>query len=246
MATLEQRLTLLAGAIRDKINLMMPRLIPTGGAINQVLTKTGAGNYSAGWQDGVAGPMGPAGPPGNNAGCQVRVPVPINSYAHLAVNGLALTTIAAAANRLDFMPFIPARTITVNQLELEVSTAAGGGSSGRLGIYASDATTGLPTTLIQQGAATIDASATGNKTTTITATQLVAGTLYWIAVASSSTQTYRGLAVGALLPLEGNATANAMYTLRRATFTFASLPATAPATTLTSATAPHVRLRVSA
>jgi hypothetical protein len=245
MATLEQRLTLLAGAIRDKINLMMPRLIPTGGAVNEVLAKTGAGNFAVGWQAPLAGPQGPAGPPGNNAGCQVRVPVPINSYAHLAVNGLALTTIAAASNRLDFMPFIPARTITVNQLELEVSTSAGSGASGRLGIYASG-TDGLPTTLVVQGGATIDCTSTGNKTATISSTVLSAGTLYWIAVASSNNQTYRGLAVGALLPLEGNATANAMYTLRRATFTFASLPATAPATTLTSATAPHVRLRVSA
>lgn len=49
MATLETRLTALAAAIRDKINLMVPRLIPPGGAVNQVLAKTGAGDYAAGW-----------------------------------------------------------------------------------------------------------------------------------------------------------------------------------------------------
>ena len=48
--TLEQRLVALAGAIRDKINAMMPRLVPSGGAVNQVLTKTGVGDYATGWQ----------------------------------------------------------------------------------------------------------------------------------------------------------------------------------------------------
>jgi hypothetical protein len=59
MASLEQRLTLLAAAIRDKINLMMPRLIPSGGSINQVLTKTGAGDYAAGWQNAPSGSSDP-------------------------------------------------------------------------------------------------------------------------------------------------------------------------------------------
>lgn len=53
--TLEQHLGLLAAAIREKINTIMPRLIPAGGTPNQVLTKTGAGNFATGWQDAPAG-----------------------------------------------------------------------------------------------------------------------------------------------------------------------------------------------
>ena len=40
----------LAAAVRDKINLMMPRLMPSGGTTGQVLTKTSATNYAASWQ----------------------------------------------------------------------------------------------------------------------------------------------------------------------------------------------------
>lgn len=65
--TQEQRLVLLAAAVRDKINTIMPRLIPTGGTPNQVLTKTGAGNYATGWQDAPAGGGGGAAVDGGNA-----------------------------------------------------------------------------------------------------------------------------------------------------------------------------------
>lgn len=48
--SLASRVTDLAAAIRDKINLMMPRLVPTGGAAGEVLTKTGTTDFNAGWQ----------------------------------------------------------------------------------------------------------------------------------------------------------------------------------------------------
>lgn len=55
MATLEARLSALAGAIRDKINLMMPRLVPSGGLINQVLAKSSASDYAMAWVNAGAG-----------------------------------------------------------------------------------------------------------------------------------------------------------------------------------------------
>lgn len=45
----------LAAAIRDKINVMVPRLLPAGGTTGQVLSKTGAADYAAGWVDPAAG-----------------------------------------------------------------------------------------------------------------------------------------------------------------------------------------------
>ena len=44
------RVSDLAGAVRDKINLMVPRLVPAGGAVGEVLTKTSATDFDAGWQ----------------------------------------------------------------------------------------------------------------------------------------------------------------------------------------------------
>lgn len=47
--SLAQRVTDLAGAIRDKLNLMTPRLLPAGGSTGQVLVKTSATNYATSW-----------------------------------------------------------------------------------------------------------------------------------------------------------------------------------------------------
>ena len=49
MATLVSRLGDLTGAVRDKINLMVPRLLPSGGSTGQVLSKTSATNYATQW-----------------------------------------------------------------------------------------------------------------------------------------------------------------------------------------------------
>lgn len=49
MATMAARVTALAAAIRDKINLMVPRLVPAGGATGQVLRKAGAADYALSW-----------------------------------------------------------------------------------------------------------------------------------------------------------------------------------------------------
>lgn len=47
--TLIKRLDDLAAAIRDKFNLIAPRLIPSGGETGQALVKTGADDFALGW-----------------------------------------------------------------------------------------------------------------------------------------------------------------------------------------------------
>lgn len=164
-------------------------------------------------------------------------------YLSAMVNASALSTIAAAANRLDFYPFIPAKNITINELAVEVSTLLAGGQ-GRIGIYSSDAN-GNPGNKLVEGAAVFTTDAVGIKTLAIANTVLTAGTIYWIAVLSSGTQTYRGIPVAALMSLGHDATLNAVYSVRRVTSTFANgLPAAAPATTLTVAIVPWVRLKI--
>jgi hypothetical protein len=51
----------LAGAVRDKLNLMTPRLLPAGGASGQVLAKASATDYAAGWVDPAGGGAAPLG-----------------------------------------------------------------------------------------------------------------------------------------------------------------------------------------
>jgi hypothetical protein len=55
MATLAQRVIDLAAAIRDKINLMVPRLLPSGGSTGQLLSKSSGTNYAVGWADPPSG-----------------------------------------------------------------------------------------------------------------------------------------------------------------------------------------------
>jgi hypothetical protein len=164
------------------------------------------------------------------------------SYCSAQVNATALTTVAAAAGRLDFIPFIPMKSITVNELALEVTTLLAG-SLAKIGIYASDGN-GNPSALIV-GTGNLDCATLGAKTAVIANTVLILNTVYWLAVHSSATQTYRALAVAALLPLGHPATLNTTHTLRRATAAFAGgLPVNAPATVLTASVAPWVRLKI--
>lgn len=49
MATLVSRISSLATAVRDKINLIMPRLLPSGGIAGQHLAKNSSTNYDTLW-----------------------------------------------------------------------------------------------------------------------------------------------------------------------------------------------------
>jgi hypothetical protein len=141
------------------------------------------------------------------------------------------------------MPFIPQQSLTIDQLQLEVTTAGAAATTARLGIYSST-TAGAPDAVIVQGGSSIDTATTGLKTVSFSSTTLNAGTVYWIAVHSSGAPTYRGLTAASVLALACDATASNIYTLRRAAPTYgATLPATAPATTNTASVVPNVRLR---
>ena len=64
--SLASQVSALAGAIRDKINLMMPRLLPSGGTAGQVLSKASATDYATAWVTqtkvtaGTSAPSSPA------------------------------------------------------------------------------------------------------------------------------------------------------------------------------------------
>lgn len=53
--TIASRISDLAGAVRDKINLMIPRLVPAGGTVGQVLAKSSSTDYDSDWVNPSSG-----------------------------------------------------------------------------------------------------------------------------------------------------------------------------------------------
>lgn len=169
------------------------------------------------------------------------------AYVSHSLNALAPTTLLGASGRLDMVPFIPSRTITVDQISIEVTTGGATGSQARVGIYSANSD-GTPNALLTGQGTLLDvATTTGARTSAVSPSlTLSAGVLYWLAVMHSNNAQLRAFAVGALLPLTTAQNApTAIETLRRATVAFASgLPTTAPATTPTSSAASRIALRL--
>lgn len=165
------------------------------------------------------------------------------SFLQTSVNATALSTIAAAANRFEAIPLILTSDTIVDELALEVTTGVAAAQF-RLGIYA-DNGSAAPGSLIQ-GTGLLDAAATGYKAETFADLTLNAGVLYWLVVLSSSTQTYRGIALAGAYAFSAPAVgATAMFTVQRGTSVFAGgLPASAPACTPTNSVVSAIRLRV--
>lgn len=100
-----------------------------------------------------------------------------------------------AANRIHFFPFYVPQKITISTLMLRTATGAAGNWQGA--VYASHATTCLPTgTALANSAA--NATSVGNNTNIDSAlasnVQLLPGVLYWMAInADSATPTYNAI-----------------------------------------------------
>jgi hypothetical protein len=106
-------------------------------------------------------------------------------YVSNGLNG-TLGTLASAANRQDIAPFLAARSFSIDQVAISVSTGVAGNAC--VLIFESDAN-GRPTTLALQSPNMSTATAA-----TVTATvsfSFVAGRVYWIGRWTSSTATLR-------------------------------------------------------
>lgn len=154
--------------------------VATGGTTGQVLAKTSATDFATGWVDvfrGLSLPLKPA------AGVFIGP----------ATSGVALGTVAQAANRNTVAPFCPAIDTAIDQVGISVSTAVAS-SLAKVVIYSSDAN-GRPGDLVAESG-NIDCSTTGTKFVSLSVS-FVAGRVYWIGVRSSSTQTLRSLPAAA-------------------------------------------------
>lgn len=167
---------------------------------------------------------------------------PAGAYISAILNSNNLTTQTGAAGRLDMVPFVPSRTITIDQLAVEVTTAVAA-SLAKAAIYSADSA-GLPDELLA-GSSDLDCASTGLKTFAISPIVLTAGSVYWLAVHTSGSNVLRAIPAAALYPLGLSLPGSSIQTLRRATATYASgLPSTAPSTALSIGNASMCALRL--
>ncbi len=101
--------------------------------------------------------------------------------ANLIGNGV--TTAGSVDGSVKYVPFFSSAPGSIAKLAIEVTTARAS-SNGRIGIYSSHSSTGLPDVLLAE-TEEVDSSTTGVKELAITKVTLVAKTNYWLAYGSS-------------------------------------------------------------
>lgn len=143
-------------------------------------------------------------------GAHTFVPPPTGQVTSFLLNGASLSSVSGTGNRLYVAPYIPASTITCSSLYINISIAVAA-SLAKIVIYSDN--NGVPGTKIYESSS-LNCASTGIKTATTTQT-FTAGTIYWIGVHSSSTQTYSAAPLGSLITLSmitGTTTATLCFT----------------------------------
>jgi hypothetical protein len=135
----------------------------------------------------------------------------------------------SAANTIYLSPFVPANSLTISNLQINVASAAVGASA-RILVYSD--LNGVPTTKLIEST-TLDCSTTGAKTYTTSYT-FTAGTTYWLGVYTNNTSFFMSTISSAnSIPISTNAFSTA-YTSVTASATFAAAPTTLGTATLAS------------
>ncbi|MGZ4530788.1 MAG: hypothetical protein ACXVXP_00380, partial [Mycobacteriaceae bacterium] len=139
-----------------------------------VVTSSATDYVGNNFQLGVTPPTTGGGTSGDPGGQIVRT--------GFSVGVTGSSTTAMTANTMLMRPIRIQKGATVTGLAVNVTTAAAS-SSIRVGIYAHNATTGLPGSLIQEftSSTTLDSTATGSKTLAISQA-LTDATVYWIGI----------------------------------------------------------------
>jgi hypothetical protein len=127
-----------------------------------------------------------------------------NRYIDEAINADAhASTIAGTANVLRAYPLLIPRTIVIDSIQYEISTAAAGLC--RVGIYTDNGTAYPDNLVANTDIGTRASSTTGMKTNaTASSVTLLGNSLYWVAYNCNAAPTFRGLAVTSLPNILGN------------------------------------------
>lgn len=150
----------------------------------------------------------------------------LNQWYTAPVTGTALTVGTPVANTMYALPFVVAKTTTIDQMAINVTTA-GAASTPRVGIYADNGNM-YPGALIVD-AGTQAAGTTGIKTYVTGLPVTLDPGLYWLVYLTNATApAIRTFAVASLLPVLGfsSALGTAPNLGWSVAFTFAALPAT--------------------
>lgn len=107
---------------------------------------------------------------------------PVGYYGYIGGNAIAgaSNSMPSSQGGVALFPFMNPHEMTVSQVRMRVYTAAAAGAVWRVGLYAGDPTTTLPTTLVAEFG-TVDPTSTGVKSITGLSATLPAG-LLWQAV----------------------------------------------------------------
>jgi len=158
-------------------------------------------------------------------------PITGRSYSVRIDSTTSSLSAVATANTIYLSPFIPANSITISNLQLNVVTLGVGGLA-RILVYSDS--NGVPTTKLIEST-NLDCSTTGVKTYTESFT-FTAGITYWLGVyANNSLFQMSTISSGNTIPVSTNAFA-AAYNSLTASATFASAPSTLGTVTLNTTT----------
>jgi hypothetical protein len=146
------------------------------GTDGQVLTSTGASTAPA-WEDAGGGDS--AGALGNPT-VMDSTSQKFNANQRIGGGTYAGTTAIEYFYGPVAYPFVSPHTGTIADLTIEVTTAAAGRSAD-IGIYSTDATTGLPSSLIASANFSVASAAQVTQTSFTGTPAVTRGTLYWIA-----------------------------------------------------------------
>lgn len=162
--------------------------------------------------------------------------------------GTLLTTGAPTANVLRAIPFIVSKTTTIDQMAINVTTAAAGAA--RIGIYRDNGNNYPGALVVEATSATqINTGTTGVKIATNGLPVTLEPGLYWLAIVGNAAPTIRTFAVGSLLPVlgYGSSLGTAASFGWSVSFTYAALPTSFPTggALITGTPIPAVYVRIS-
>ena len=154
-------------------------------------------------------------------------PVSGRTYSVRTDSSAASSSAVSAANTIYLSPFVPANSLTISNLQINVVSLAVGASA-RILVYSDS--NGVPTTKLIEST-TLDCSTSGAKTYTTSYT-FTAGTTYWLGVYTNNASFQMStISLANTIPISTNAFSSA-YTSVTAAATFASAPTTLGTATL--------------
>jgi len=154
-------------------------------------------------------------------------PISGRTYSIRTDSATASTSVGSAANTIYLSPFIPANSITIANLQINVTSLAIGASA-RILVYSDS--NGVPTTKLIEST-NLDCSTSGAKTFTTSYT-FTAGTTYWLGIYTNNASFQMStISLSNSIPISTNAFSSA-YPSLISSATFGSAPTTLGTATL--------------